>query len=91
VSPRNYEVEPRDDQRVIHWEGVEAESVSVQYYLQRDLYIFGGAAVILLVVGVGGVFYYRRRIEALRERREEMGLDVDTDDDDVGRNPPPGM
>jgi hypothetical protein len=91
VSPRDYAVESRGDRRIVRWERVETDSVSVQYYLQRDLYIFGAAAAILAVVGIGGILYYRRRIEALRRRREELGLDVDTDDDDFGRDPPPGM
>ncbi|MFB6194998.1 MAG: DUF5803 family protein [Haloplanus sp.] len=90
VHPSGYEVEPVGDRRVIRWDSVEAEAISVQYYLQRDLYIFGGAAVVLAVVGLGGVLYYRRRIEALREQREELGLDVDTDDD-FRDDPPPGM
>ncbi|MFB6102087.1 MAG: DUF5803 family protein [Haloplanus sp.] len=91
VSPRGYEVESAGDRRIIRWENVEADSISVQFYLQRDLLIFGGAAVGLAVVGIVGVFYYRRRIEALRKQREELGLDVDTEDDEFRDDPPPGM
>jgi hypothetical protein len=90
VSPGGYEVASVDDRRIIRWESVESESISVQFYLQRDLYIFGGAAAILVVVGLGGVIHYRRRIEALRKQREELGLDVESDDDDFGRDPPRG-
>jgi hypothetical protein len=70
---------------------VTSDSVAVRYYLQRDLYIFGGAAAGLFAAGVVGTLYYRRQIEELRKRREEMGIDVDTDDDDFGDGPPPGM
>jgi hypothetical protein len=91
VSPPGHEVTRPDDRTHIRWESVEADTVSVRFYLQRDLYIFGGIAAILFVVGLGGAFYYKRVIESLREQREEMGLDVDTDDDDFGRDPPPGM
>jgi hypothetical protein len=90
VTPRGYEVETDGGQRVVRWENVEADAVSVQFYLQRDLYIFGGAAVVLSVIGAAGALYYKRRIEALRERREELGLDVDTDDE-FRDDPPPGM
>ncbi|WP_423751432.1 DUF5803 family protein [Salinirarus marinus] len=91
VSPPGHEVTRSGGQTHIRWENVTADTVSVRYYLQRDLLIFGAIAAVLLVVGLGGAVYYKRAIEALRERREEMGLDVDTEDDDFGRNPPPGM
>jgi len=92
VKPGGYEVEERGDQRAIRWAEVDAESILVQYYLQRDLYIFGGLVGVLSVVAVAGVAYYRRKLRRLRERREEMGLDVETDEDDeFGRDPPPGM
>ncbi|WP_435069344.1 DUF5803 family protein [Haloplanus sp. C73] len=91
VDPGGYEVISEGDQRIIRWESVEADAISVQFYLQRDLTIFGGAAAVLVAVGLGGAFYYKRRIEALRKRREELGLDVDTEDDEFRDDPPPGM
>lgn len=91
VDPGGYEVSREGDQRVIRWESVETDAISVQFYLQRDLTIFGGAAAVLVVIGLGGAFYYKRRIEALRKRREELGLDVDTEDDEFSDDPPPGM
>ena len=45
----------------------------------------------LTVVGVGGAFYYKRRIDELRRQREELGLDVDTEDNEFRDDPPPGM
>ncbi|WP_251341214.1 DUF5803 family protein [Haloplanus halophilus] len=90
VSPRGYEVVTDGDSRVVRWDDVTADAVSVQFYLQRDLLIFGGAAAGLAVVGAVGVLYYKRRIEELREQREELGLDVDTDDE-FRDDPPPGM
>lgn len=91
ANPSGYEVESDGDQRIIRWESVEADAVSVQFYLQRDLLIFGSAAAVLAAVGIGGAFYYKRRIEALRKRRKELGLDVETGDDEFGDDPPPGM
>ena len=91
VVPRGYTLSEDDQGRThIAWEDVTADSVVVQFYLQRDLYIFGAIAAVLVVVGVVGVGYYRRKIAALREEREELGLDVDVDDDDR-QGPPPGM
>ena len=83
-----------DDRNRLHvrWEEVERDSVIVQFYLPQDIRIFGGVFALLLLVGGGGLLYYRRQIDRLRERREEMGLDVDTDTDDIGDDgPPPGM
>lgn len=91
VSPSGY-VTTRGPEGHTHirWAGVESEAVVVRYYLQRDLYIFGAIAAALVLVGGGGVLYYRRKIEALRRRREEMGLNVDVDDD-LGDDGPPRM
>jgi hypothetical protein len=91
VSPGNYETE-RDAQGRVHvvWaEPVTADTVSIRFYLQRDLYIFGGIVALVGAVGGGGLFYYRRQIDRLRQQRLEMGIDVEIDDDDEG--PPPGM
>jgi hypothetical protein len=87
VSPGNYQTSRDDRDRVeIAWaEPVTADTVSVRYYLQRDLYIFGGLLGLIVVVGIGGLLYRRRQIEQLKKQRTDMGLDVDTDDDDPPR------
>jgi hypothetical protein len=91
VSPGGSET-TRDemDRTVVRWEEVRSDSLAVRFYLERDLYAFGALAVVGLVAGGGGLLYYRRQIRRLREQREEMGLDVDVEDDD-SRRPPPGM
>ena len=91
ASPRPTRTTTVGDRTHIYWENVSARSIVVQFYLQRDLLVFGAIAVLLGLVGVGGLVYYRRQIERLREQREELGLDVDTDDDEFRRGPPPGM
>jgi hypothetical protein len=92
VRPGGFETSV-DDQNRLHivWnEAVTTDTVSVQFYLQRDLYVFGGIVALVVLVGLGGLFYYRRQIEELRQERMEMGVDVETEvDDDDG--PPPGM
>jgi len=80
-----------DDQMTLYWDEIDS-SVSVRYYLVLDLYIFGSIALIAALLGVGGTVYYLREIRAAREKREDVGLDVEYDDDDVGDDgPPPGM
>ena len=93
VDPRSG-VSTIEDGRVhVRWENVTARSVAVQFYLQRDLMIFGAITAGLAVIAVGGLFYYRRKIDALKAQRKEIGLDVEQedDDDDFGRGPPPGQ
>lgn len=92
VSPAADSVERTADDRVrIRWNELSTNrNVVVQFYLERDLRIFAGIVAVTLVVGLGGLYRYRRQIERLREQREELGLDVETDDD-TGDGPPPGM
>jgi hypothetical protein len=86
---------PNDDRRVVGdrvhltWETLDAELLIVRWYLDRDLWLFGGLAAIAIVVGSVGAVYYYRQIQRARRLREEEGLDVDYEDDREG--PPPGM
>jgi len=65
----------------------------LRYYLERDLYIFGGVALVAVVVGTAGTVYYWRQLQAVRRRRQEAGIDIemDEDDDPRDRGPPPGQ
>lgn len=74
----------------IVWASATGETLLVRYYLPRDVQLFAGLLVGLLGVGIVGGAYYWRKIKELRERREEVGLDVDVERDD-GDGPPPGM
>lgn len=89
VAPRNYEQTEIDNRVHIRWDDVTSRSIVVQFYLERDLYIFGGLFGLLGVVAVFGLVRYRRQIEELRERREDV--DVETSDDKFRDDPPPGM
>lgn len=81
-----------DDRMTLYWEEVGSGSLSVRYYLVRDLYIFGSIAALALLLGAGGTIYYLRQIRAAQRKREEVGLDVEYEDDDTGGDgPPPGM
>jgi hypothetical protein len=93
VHPPGYEkfTDGRDRVHLVWPEGINSDVVIVQFYLQRDLLIFGALAAVLGLVAVGGGMYYRRQIQSLQEEREELGLDVDTGDDEFRRGPPPGM
>ncbi|QKY19580.1 hypothetical protein B4589_004000 [Halolamina sp. CBA1230] len=79
-----------DGHLTIEWTEISRESLSVRFYLPRDVQLFAGLLVGLLGVAIVGGAYYLRQIRELQERREEMGFDIDIEqDDDDG--PPPGM
>ena len=89
---------PSNDDRAVvgdrvhlRWDDVETSVLSVRWYLDRDLWLFGGLAVVAAGLGVIGVAYYYRRIRLAEKRRDEAGLDVDTGDDEFDQGQPPGM
>lgn len=91
VQPSRSSAERTGGRVLVQWDSVaRAQSVLVRYYLERDLFIFGGLVALMLLVGTAGAAYYYLQIRETVKRREEVGLDVDIDDDD-GRDPPPGM
>lgn len=94
VSPGNYTTTVEEGRMTIRWANQTDGTLRVQYYLQRDLVLFGGLLLIGLAVAGGGSLYYWRQIRQLESRREDIGLDVEdeTDEDDPrDRGPPPGM
>lgn len=92
VSPGNYTTDVADGRMAVRWANRSSGTLSVQYYLERDILVFGLLLLIGLVAGGGGALYYLRQIRHLESQREEIGLDVNQDDDDPrDRGPPPGM
>lgn len=95
IQPQQDSVAMTDGRVHVVWTNVErARSVVVRYYLRRDLLIFGALFAVLVVVGSIGAGYYWLQIRETVRRREEVGLDVETEDDHVSdddRGPPPGM
>ncbi|KAB7517311.1 DUF5803 family protein [Halosegnis rubeus] len=90
VRPGTSDRTVANDRLLLSWEGVDAPTLVVRYYLQRDLLLFGGLAVGATLIGLGGALYYYRQLRATQKKREEVGLDMDIEDDDRNR-PPPGM
>lgn len=88
VSPGGYEREIVDGRERLTWDEVEG-TISLRYYLARDIPLFLGLVGVALLIGGVGIGYYYRQIKRLREQREEFGVDVDVDDDSDGG--PPGL
>lgn len=90
VRPGEYQRTIEGDRVHLRWSAVESDRIVVRYYLQRDLFLFAGLFIAGLAVALGGLGYFVLRLRRLRERREEVGLDVDVeDDDDFGGGRPP--
>jgi len=81
ISPRGYDVETVGDRDRIVWEDVTSGSVVVQSYRETDLLVFGVILAVAILAAIVGTVYFRRQLEALRERRREMGLGVYEDDE----------
>ena len=88
VRPSNDERREVGDRVHLQWESVETSVLVVRWYLDRDLWLFGGLTVIAVIVGVAGSVYYYRQIKRAEKRRESEGFEVEYEDDD---GPPPGM
>jgi hypothetical protein len=91
ASPGGYSTDVTDDRMTVRWPDLSDGTLTVRYYLQRDLLLFGGLAVIVIVAGGGGTVYYLYQIRILEERRKAMGDDIEYEDDIGDDGPPPGM
>ncbi|NKE35895.1 hypothetical protein GWG54_08690 [Natronococcus sp. JC468] len=89
VSPGGYEREIVDDRERLVWDEVDS-TISLRYYQTRDVPLFAGLVGAVVLLGGAGMLYYYRKVQRLQQQREEMGLDVELEDDsDDG--PPPGL
>jgi hypothetical protein len=92
TSPGSPSSSVEDNRAHLRWDDLGSGTITVRYYLVRDLFLFGGLFAIAGLVGGGGIVYYYRGIQRAKKKREEVGLDVEQDDDDVGDDgPPPGV
>ena len=89
VHPTNDDRAVVGDRVHLRWDRIETPVIVLQWYLDRDLWLFGGLAALAGVVGVAGATYYYRQIRRAETRREEEGFEIETGDDRDG--PPPGM
>ena len=88
VRPSNDDRREVGDRVHLQWDSVETSVLVIRWYLARDLWLFGGLAVIAAIVGVAGSVYYYRQIKRAEKRRKAEGFEVEYEDDD---GPPPGM
>jgi len=79
ATPGGYETTITDDRVHLHWSSVPTDRITVDYYYERDLYVFAGVVALLLLVAGGGALYYRSIIKRLEDQREAAGLEVEED------------
>ncbi|MFB6310493.1 MAG: DUF5803 family protein [Salinirussus sp.] len=92
VSPAGHTTAVMENRMTVTWENVTGGALTVNYYLQRDLVLFSLLVLVASAIGIGGIIFYVRQIRRLAARREDVGLDIEEDDDDPrDRGPPPGM
>jgi len=91
VNPADYATTVADGRMTVAWANQTGGTLTVHYYLQRDLVLFSLLLLVTLTLGVGGSVYYLRQIRRLEDEREDLGLEVETEDDPRDRGPPPGM
>lgn len=92
ASPGGYHGSVSDNRLTLRWENVTASSVHARWYLQFDLLLFSTLAVAGFGLAIGGAVYYLRQIRRLERQREQIGIDLEEEDDDLqDREPPPGM
>ena len=77
AQPGGYEKTVNEDRVHLFWESPSADEINVTYYLERDLYIFGGLIALLGLVALAGVVYFRYQLRNLEEERESSGLDME--------------
>jgi hypothetical protein len=90
VRPSSDDRQEIGDRVHLVWEDLDSSVLILRWYLDRDIWLFGGLTAIATAVGIVGAVYYYLQIQRAKDRREEEGIDIDYDDDDRD-GPPPGM
>lgn len=77
ASPGGYQHGIANDRVHLFWPDTPSGVIDLRYYMERDKYIFGGIVLAGIILAIGGVLYFRRRIQFLEKRRKEEGIDID--------------
>lgn len=77
ISPGGAELRVVDDRVHLRWSSLSGGEIALQYYLERDFWLFTALVVGLIVVGIFGVGYIWLQIQRLEDRRRSAGLEIE--------------
>lgn len=81
AEPAGFETSIDEDDRVhLYWDSMDSDTLSVSYYLERDLYLFGGLIGLVMLVAGAGWLYFRYQLRSLQAERDQAGLDVEDEE-----------
>jgi hypothetical protein len=69
ARPGGFERVVTDDRVTLVWENPTMEVLTVDYYTERNLYIFGAVLALGVLIAGAGVAYYQRQLRALAAKR----------------------
>lgn len=78
APPADERAETADGHVLLRWQEVSGERIVVEYYLERDLFIFAVVLSIASVGVLGGLVFFWLQLRTLRERREQVAWDEDS-------------
>lgn len=80
AEPAGYDSTLRGERVHLYWDTVDGDTITVSYYLERDLFLFGGLIGLVLFIAGAGWLYFRYQLRNLEAEREDVGLDVETEE-----------
>lgn len=78
ATPGGYSVDRGDERITLHWDNPETEIITIDYYQERNLFVFGGLLGVAGLIAAVGIMYFRAQLQSLAARRNEMGFQDET-------------
>ena len=75
VRPGGYETTTVDGRVHIRWEELTDDRLVVQFYLVRDLWIFGGVVAVGALAALLGLSYFWLQLRGIKERRQIVDVE----------------
>ena len=75
VTPDGYERSAEDGRVHLRWDELTDDRLVVQFYLVRDLWIFGGLALVGALLATVGLTYFWIQLREIKERREIVDVE----------------
>ncbi|MFB6086302.1 MAG: DUF5803 family protein [Halodesulfurarchaeum sp.] len=73
ARPSGYAMERTGNRVTLRWENPSSTLISVDYYRERNLYLFGGLLGVAGLIAGAGLLYFRAQLRTLAARRGAVG------------------